>query len=137
MLIKICPNQIAAPIVRLLIIHIITISGVNSVNISIVNCLIINFTFSLKNKYANNAITIAVAIAFPVCILLITLFPSNSSNPPFAYPTIICTRLLFNNNKNFTNSGAIPIDTAPKNNRIKLSFASLRFSILYPPIINL
>ena len=109
--------------------------GVNIVKTTSVNCLIINLIFIFTNKYANSAITIAVAIAFPVLILVNREFPSKSSKLPCAFDTNIVTKLLFSISINFTNIGANIIADAPKNNLIKLSFTSFLLSGLIPAII--
>ena len=100
-----------------------------------VNCLIINFILIFTNRYANIAITIAVAIAFPVFIFVNREFPKRSSKLPCVYATNIFTKELFNKSTNFTNIGAIPIAAAPKNNLNKLSFASTLLSSLIPATI--
>ena len=109
--------------------------GVNIVKTIKVNCLIINFIFIFTNKYANIAITIAVAIAFPVFMLVSREFPSKSSKLPCVLATSKLTSELFNNSINFTNIGAIQIAAAPKNSLNKLSFASTLLSSLIPATI--
>lgn len=78
----ICPAQIATAVTFLLIIHKPQATGVNIVNIIIVNCLTINFIFSFTKRYMNIAITKAVVIAFPVFILVSILSPRLASNVP-------------------------------------------------------
>lgn len=129
----ICPAQIAAAVTFLLIIHKPQATGVNIVNIIIVNCLTINFIFSFTKRYMNIAITKAVVIAFPVFILVSILSPRLASNVPvFAAVTRRWTKLLFINSKNFIKSGANAMATPPKHNLVRLSFASFFLAIFIP-----
>ena len=132
----ICPAQIAAAVTFLLIIHKEQATGVNIVNMIIVNCLTINFIFSFTKRYMNIAITRAVVIAFPVFILVSILLPRVASNVPvFAAVTRRCTKLLFINNKNFIKSGANAMAIPPKHNLVRLSFASFFLDVFIPATI--
>ena len=111
-------------------------TGVNIVNMIIVNCLTINFIFSFTNKYINIAITRAVAIAFPVEMDVSILSPNLS--PKLALFEAFNNRytiLLFKNNINRINIGARAIATPPKQSLIKLSFASFFLAVFIPATI--
>mgnify|MGYP006939920993 CR=1 FL=1 len=110
----ICPAQILIAVAFLLTIHILSATGVNTVNIINTNCLTINCIFNFINKYINIAITIAVVIAFPVFIDDIIPSPSNPSSEEFAFTTNKVTNELFTNNKNFINNGASAIASPPQ-----------------------
>ena len=58
--------------------------------------------------------TIAVAIAFPVLILVSNELPRRSSKLPWLFATNNFTNELFNISINLTKIGAIPIAAAPK-----------------------
>ena len=71
--------------------------------------------FNLTNRYANIAITIAVAIAFPVLISDKYALPICESNDPMdELLNNTVTIELFKNSKNLTKSGAVAIAIAPK-----------------------